>query len=139
MKLKPVQVRLAPDAFRALRAYAAVHHLTLGGAAAALMQDQILGRARGLPDAADYDRGGFVYVIRVGERCKIGKAKDLKTRIRSLHLPSVPKVIAEKYSDDPLELERVLHDKFKHLRERGEWFRLGASEIDMARTLLGVR
>ena len=134
--MKPVQVRLPIDAYQALAAFAHVHKLTLGGAAAALVTDVIMGRAFGLPPAPERDVSGFVYVIRVGELCKIGKAVDVQARIRSLHLAIEPVIIATKHSTAPFELERLLHTEFKHLRERREWFRLGPSDIDRARSML---
>lgn len=133
---KSIHVRLCPLAYGALAAYAHVHRLTLGGAASALMQDQLMGRARGMPAAPARDTSGFVYVIRVGDLCKIGKARDVKDRIRGLHLSATAEIIATQHSAEPFALERQLHAEFKAVRERGEWFHLTDTDIERVRAIL---
>ena len=130
MNLKPVQVRLPKSVYAVLASYANQHHLTLGGAARALITDQIMGRAHGLPEyQAPGDLGAFVYVLKVGGLYKIGKAKDVNNRIRNLHLAEDHEVVFSVFSNKPLELEKALHNKFKHLRVKREWFKLTDAEL----------
>ena len=66
-----------------------------------------------------------VYMILVGERgpVKIGHSNDPRTRLRELQVAHHRKLtILRKFEGGEVE-ERLLHDKFEHLRLRGEWFR----------------
>ena len=133
---KSIHVRLCKEAYQALAAYAHVHGLTLGGAAAVLTNDAIFGRARGMPRPPPKDESGYVYLIRCGNEYKIGKTKDVPRRIADMQLPSKPELIASQFCSEPHELERELHHLFKKCRTHGEWFALSVPEINQVRELL---
>lgn len=72
---------------------------------------------------------GFVYVIRIGRRYKIGKAEDWRRRIAGAMFPRPPQVICVIATDNRHALERSLHVKYKDMRLHGEWFGLGDAHI----------
>jgi len=72
----------------------------------------------------------FIYFIfnRDSNSIKIGRAKDVEQRLKSLQTSSpVPlellKVIQVNSMKEAENLERSLHAKFSHLRMSGEWFK----------------
>lgn len=71
------------------------------------------------------DKDGKVYFIQAidGGPIKIGKALDIKRRLKSLQTDhySELRVIAS-IPDGGVALEKTLHDRFKEYRIRGEWF-----------------
>jgi hypothetical protein len=70
---------------------------------------------------------GWVYFIICmdAERCKIGFTKgDVHKRLKSLQTGSASELILIAKHPGTPETERALHDKFAHLRLRGEWFDL---------------
>lgn len=86
-------------------------------------------RASEVASREERSKAGFVYLIRCEGRYKIGKAVDVQSRIRSMSLPSEPEIIATGAFDNPFGVERELHAKFKSCREKGEWFRLSADDV----------
>lgn len=66
-----------------------------------------------------------VYFIRLESRIKIGTSTNLKLRLRDLPWDSVELVIR----GDEIE-ERLLHQRFEHIRVQGEWFRAKDELID---------
>lgn len=137
MKLRSTHVKICGEAHAALAAMARAHNKTLGGMAADLLAEAILGRARHYAPVDNLqDRSGHVYVIRCGDRYKIGKAKDVDRRLKHLQLPSVPEKIATKHFADAFAAEKSLHIMFKHARERGEWFRLNVPEVNQLRAAI---
>ncbi|MHB8727617.1 MAG: GIY-YIG nuclease family protein [Sulfuricaulis sp.] len=75
-------------------------------------------------------RAGFVYVIRLGRRYKIGKATDWRKRLSNAMFPEPPEIICVIETDDRHRLERELHKKYAVVRVHGEWFELLKSHID---------
>lgn len=80
-------------------------------------------------------RPGFVYVIQCGESFKIGCTANLKQRIKALgvnapHAIDVHVVIP---TDNMIETEWHLHQRFKQKRQRGEWFSLNEEDIETIR------
>lgn len=80
---------------------------------------------------------GLVYLIKDGDRYKIGKTKYLSSR-----LPAIRNEIGREIelvhlikSDDYNILERVLHDRFSDKRIEGEWFRLNRAEVAYIKSL----
>lgn len=70
---------------------------------------------------------GWVYFIICmdAERCKIGFTKgDVYKRLKSLQTGSSSELILVAKHPGTPETERAVHDKFAHLRLRGEWFEL---------------
>lgn len=75
----------------------------------------------------DSDRSGFVYVIQDGSGlCKIGRAKNVEKRIRSLSTgsSSVLTLVASWPCRDASQYESILHETWKAARVRGEWFQI---------------
>jgi hypothetical protein len=69
-------------------------------------------------------KAGFVYVIRVRDRYKIGKAIDWRKRISNAMFSEPPQVVCVIETDDRHVLEKELHGKYGALRRHGEWFDL---------------
>jgi Meiotically up-regulated gene 113 len=75
---------------------------------------------------------GFVYLIRCGPYYKIGRTKDLSTRIPQLaiQLPHPLLIVHTIPTDNPIELETELHDQFSEKRLNGEWFALDRDDVE---------
>lgn len=76
---------------------------------------------------------GYVYVIESNFLYKIGKAKNLETRIKQLKTGSpniVNLIYAKKFNNDYNKTELYLHNKFKKLRKHGEWFELSQKDLE---------
>lgn len=78
-----------------------------------------------------HDYGGYVYIIHWHGYYKIGKAKDVPSRIRDIGCshpvpPTVFKVIPTNAMG---RLEAQLHKKFAHKRKSGEWFDLDENDL----------
>jgi hypothetical protein len=69
-------------------------------------------------------RPGYVYLISGGDFWKIGKTRDLPTRMKyfGLHLPFDVSLIHYIPCFDYTWAERVLHHTFRAYRVNGEWF-----------------
>lgn len=69
---------------------------------------------------------GFVYILKAGEFYKIGRARKLTPRIKTLkiQLPFEAKIWHAFPCEDHIEAERQLHEHFERHRVNGEWFRL---------------
>lgn len=77
-------------------------------------------------------RPGYVYVIRgPDDLFKIGHSRDYKSRIATFAvvLPFDVEYELVLRSDDRVELEGELHDKFDERRVRGEWFNLSNHDL----------
>ena len=74
---------------------------------------------------------GFVYMLKLGKRCKIGKTFSVPRRHReiSLELPDKPDVVHSIRTDDPDGIEKYWHGRFEKKRTNGEWFALDAADI----------
>jgi hypothetical protein len=75
---------------------------------------------------------GFVYLIQIGNFYKIGKTKDIKSRIMSYntHNPNdkieiLKYVLLENYG----QIELDLHRKYKANRVKNEWFNFNNKEL----------
>lgn len=75
---------------------------------------------------------GYVYFIRAGRTnlVKIGWATDVDKRQRELQTASPHPLHLIGYEPGSLFDEADWHDRFKHLRVRGEWFLLAADLRD---------
>jgi hypothetical protein len=67
----------------------------------------------------------IVYFALKGRYVKIGYTKNPKARISSLQTGTHGRVFFLYMTPGARELERELHNKFKHLRAKGEWFLYG--------------
>lgn len=82
---------------------------------------------------------GYIYVIKAGGRYKIGKAKELKDRVKT-HQTSSPyetELVVGVVVEDYTKVERELHDLFAEKRVKGEWFTLDETDIKTIREHLG--
>ena len=78
------------------------------------------------------DRAGFVYVIQdESGLCKIGRTRDVSKRIRSLSTgcSSELKLVASWPCRDAGEYESILHETWRDVRVRGEWFALTDEDL----------
>lgn len=76
------------------------------------------------------DTTGYVYVIQNAGYTKIGKTKDLKSRIRNYFKTENPTeyvLITTAKVSDYSETEKRLHEKYKKFLHRTEWFTLTES------------
>jgi hypothetical protein len=74
-----------------------------------------------------------VYLLRVGELCKIGMSFNAELRIKHLQLPQAPdeaKVFRLASCDQARILEAELHQQYAAKREYGEWFRLTGDDLN---------
>lgn len=94
-----------------------------------------INRARfdGDPSLIDARPVGYVYFLRSGlGYCKIGRAQELNSRIRTLkiQLPFPVELFHNIPTSDPATLERHFHEKYQAKRANGEWFELDESDFD---------
>ena len=78
---------------------------------------------------------GYVYLMKMGRFCKIGRANDLVRRGReiTIQLPEKATMIHFFATDDPSGIEAYWHRRFAEKRREGEWFELGAKDISAFR------
>jgi len=81
---------------------------------------------------------GVVYLIRAENGYyKIGRTKDLETRLKALtkNSPFKLEVVHTIAVDDTVIFERELHETFSAKRREGEWFLLEDSDIEIIKSL----
>ncbi len=96
---------------------------------------------RFLPTAQVYDENepqnarpnehGWVYLIRSGAHCKIGRSDQLERRIKEIKiaLPEAATLVHAIETDDPAGIEAYWHRRFAHKRANGEWFSLDRDDL----------
>ena len=74
---------------------------------------------------------GFVYLLRSGRYCKIGRSNAAGRRERELaiQLPEKAAMVHIIRTDDPSGIETYWHTRFADRRKNGEWFELNATDI----------
>ena len=74
---------------------------------------------------------GYVYLMKMGRFCKIGRANDLVRRGReiTIQLPEKATMIHFFATDDPSGIEAYWHRRFEEKRREGEWFELSTKDI----------
>lgn len=74
---------------------------------------------------------GYIYLLYSEYGYKIGKSKDIPTRMRTfgLQLPFPTELIHTIQTNDMAWAEEYLHAAFAHGRINGEWFNLSADEV----------
>lgn len=66
---------------------------------------------------------GFVYFVQSGDSVKIGYAKDVNKRIKSLQTGNQEKLLLIGYIVGDLKKESEIHGMFDDYRLTGEWFK----------------
>jgi hypothetical protein len=81
--------------------------------------------------AGDAEEFGFVYLLKSGRYCKIGRSNSAGRREYELaiQLPERATKVHEVRTDDPVGIEEYWHKRFESRRKNGEWFELDASDI----------
>lgn len=69
---------------------------------------------------------GWVYFIRADGAIKIGHSLDPDLRLKNLQVGSPREMFLIGKRRGSQKLERAYHQRFKHLKIQGEWFRPGA-------------
>jgi hypothetical protein len=85
------------------------------------------------PDTAqEQETIGFVYLVKSGRFHKIGKSNAFGRREYELglQLPERAKTIHVIRTDDPTGIEAYWHKRFEAKRKNGEWFELGAADVN---------
>jgi len=73
----------------------------------------------------------YIYVIKCGDKFKIGKSEDVKTRLSALQTsnPEKLELINSYLTDHPNIDEKELHQRFKPKHLNGEWFDLNSHDL----------
>jgi hypothetical protein len=74
-------------------------------------------------------RQQYLYVLKCLDFYKIGITLRPKYRIAGMSLPAKPEMVRLFPVANHRKLERELHDRFKSVRQHGEWFRLTDEHI----------
>ncbi len=76
-------------------------------------------------------RSGVVYVLRSAYGYKVGRTRNLPSRMRTfgVKLPFLYTIPLCAWFDDCVAAERHYHDLFSHKRINGEWFDLDESDL----------
>ena len=71
----------------------------------------------------------YVYLMRLGEHCKIGQSTSPAHRCAEIVSAVMPEVIHAFSCPEARCVERMLHGLFKARRLRGEWFALDPEDV----------
>jgi len=89
---------------------------------------------------ASAEEEGCVYLVKSGQRFKIGRTNAFEQRMRTLQFQLPEKLVFIHYikTDDPPGIETYWHRRFADKRKNGEWFALSAEDVEMfkARTVM---
>ena len=74
---------------------------------------------------------GWVYLLKSGHHCKIGRSDTLERRIKqiSISLPEATVLLHAIQTDDSVGIEKYWHQRFEARRANGEWFALTQKDI----------
>ena len=82
---------------------------------------------------------GFLYILKIEDRYKIGSAKDVSKRLKRLQTSQKPEIVYTYESENYKEQERELHIIFKEKRTYGEWFKLNQEDLDKIKWYCEIR
>ena len=121
----------------AIRRNSAKHDREIAKKIHDLLGAETINTAKGADRVAS-ESDGYIYLLGSPDGyCKIGRTKQLSSRLASigLQLPFKVELIHSIRVSDPVKAERHLHKKFSHCRMNGEWFSLSASDINWIKSL----
>ena len=74
-----------------------------------------------------------VYFVRAGRdgHIRIGSAHSIEARVKALQTSSPFELHVLAITPGAYDFEHMLHARFRHLREFGEWFRPGRDLLDL--------
>lgn len=74
---------------------------------------------------------GHVYLLEGAGYYKIGRAKDISVRLQQIspRLPFKVRLLHTIKTDDMVEFEKALHNRFQDKRTNGEWFALDEADV----------
>lgn len=75
------------------------------------------------------ERPCAVYIIKVGDKYKIGKSLNPNGRIKNMQLPGKPETVRIFSVSRGARLELELHTRYAQKRGHGEWFSLSEADI----------
>jgi len=83
----------------------------------------------------DSPRGGYVYVLKSAYGFKVGRTKNIPSRMRAfgVKLPFMYTIPFCVWFDDHIEAESSYHRRFSEKRINGEWFDLEDNDISLIR------
>lgn len=88
-------------------------------------------------------KNGIVYLLNSGIYYKIGKTKNLPSRMETLAVGVVApfdiKLIHHFETDDYSGEEKRLHNMFSNKRDKGEWFILSNEDVNYICSLKGIK
>lgn len=152
--LKEVRFRLDDEVHEMLSIMAEYHRVEIAALGGRLLTKAIVGEWYGFKKAMDRylavtgagngekqpgRDSGYVYVIRIGERYKIGKAEDWRKRLSNAMFPEPPEVVIVIEAEDRHALEQELHRKYADVRLHGEWFGLQPEHLEELRKFPDVK
>lgn len=88
-----------------------------------------------------FNPDGYVYILGAPDFYKIGRAKDVDSRVKQLaiQLPWAVDVIHTIPCEDYARSERALHERFSDRRANGEWFLLGEGDLEYIKSIKRMR
>lgn len=83
----------------------------------------------------DSVRGGYVYVLESAYGCKVGRTRDIPSRMRAfgVKLPIAYSIRLCAWFDDHYVAETRFHQLFRDKHINGEWFALEEADIELIR------
>jgi hypothetical protein len=74
----------------------------------------------------------WIYFVQAGDAIKVGHASDVEARLRLLRVDNPVAVRLLAKIRGTVAGEKAIHEKFAHVRIRGEWFRAVPELLELA-------